>query len=475
MENLCDKEIEASIISSLIDKPNIYFSIAIEKRIQEEDFCDELNRKIYKYLLEKWSEGEDISPTIFAYDFPEFEKYKEEIANRYLLKAEYTKQEFKYMIKKLKELSVKRKTKENLEWYLKTIHKEKAENLLEDLLTKAIVLKETLETERYEKIELSNDGIDYANEILDRKERTSLIEGIPTGYSELDITIGGLKKEEVIIIAGRTSMGKSTFALNLFCNIAKQGYKTAFISLEMSKEQILDRIYASETGIPLNYLKKGQLSEEEENKIIEFISRLKEWNAILITRGVETFLDLKTIAYELKNEGKLDILIIDYLQLLKGNRRYNSRQEEVADISRSIKLLAKELEIPIIALAQLSREVEKRGDKRPVLSDLRESGSIEQDADIVIFLYRPEYYLKIHKKSVPDHLKNVAEVIIAKNRQGETKTLYFKFYPEIQKFEEEAEMEDIQKHLNNEEDENTPNLDDLMDFPEGESDLGIEF
>jgi replicative DNA helicase len=438
MEEFKNIPLESALIGNMVKKPNEVLPIVIEKGLKTEDFYDDLNKKVFEYLIKKWENNEVISYTIFPKDFQDFEKYKDEIANRYLLSEILDKNEILFTVNKLKELSAKRKLYNILKFNEQLLKKENVSKILKRILEDTIEIKEFLEKDKHTKYNIGEALNKYKEEILKRKYKPSILEGLPTGFSEIDKLTGGLKGGEVIIIAGRPSMGKSAFALNIFTNLLKEGYKACFVSLEMGENQIWDRIFSSETGIDIYSIRKGNFTEEEEEKIKEFAEEIAiHWEGKVITRGVETFMDLKTIAYELKEENSLDCLIIDYLQLLKGDKKYHSRQEEVAEISRSLKILAKELDIPIVALAQLSREVEKRSDKRPLLSDLRESGSIEQDADIIMFLYRPEYYLITKNRHIPSDLKGKTEVIIAKNRQGATKTIELKFHPSIQKFEEE--------------------------------------
>ncbi|MFB0638017.1 replicative DNA helicase [Candidatus Phytoplasma solani] len=248
-------------------------------------------------------------------------------------------------------------------------------------------------------------------------QRKKYLVGLSTGFANLNNITLGFKPEEFIIIAARPSMGKSTFMLNLALNVANANYNPnnphiAIFSLEMSNEQLAMRMLSSVAKIEH---KKIQLSgvDKEEKMLLEMaIDKMNSLNIYFDDSAAVNILDIKAKCRKLKSQNKLDIVMIDYLQLIRKTKK-NNRQEEVAEISQSLKQMARELKIPVIALSQLSRDVEKREDKRPILADLRDSGSIEQDADIVMFLYREDYYQK-DKKTSPGK----TQVIIAKNRQG---------------------------------------------------------
>ena len=254
-------------------------------------------------------------------------------------------------------------------------------------------------------------------------QRKSEITGIPTGYYDLDKVTSGLHENELIIIAARPAMGKTAFALNLATNIALNTEKTvALFNMEMSGEQLAMRMLSSVGQIDGYKLKSGKLEHHDWKKFNEAMSRLAETKLFIDDTAGMTISEIKAKCRRLYNsEGGLGVVIIDYLQLISGSARYaGNRQQEVSEISRSLKTLAMELNVPVIALAQLSRTVEGREDKRPLLSDLRESGSIEQDADIVAFLYRDDYYTK--EISIDENTSK-SEFIIAKHRNGPTTTV----------------------------------------------------
>jgi len=254
--------------------------------------------------------------------------------------------------------------------------------------------------------------------------------GLKTGFEDLDKMTSGFQRGDLIIIAARPSMGKTAFAINLAYNIViKYKQPVIFFSLEMSKEQIAQRFLSLESSVPLSKIRNATLSVQDMDKIGEAISLLSEQPIYIDDSPILTTMDIRVKSRKVKVDKKaLGAIFIDYLQLIKGEDKSESRVQELSEISRSLKALAKELNVPVIALSQLSREVEKRVDKKPLLSDLRESGAIEQEADVVIFLYREDYYKKETKK------QNFTEVIIAKQRNGPTGSIMFYFAKEILKF-----------------------------------------
>ena len=256
------------------------------------------------------------------------------------------------------------------------------------------------------------------------------ITGVSTGFADLDYKTSGLHGTELIIVAARPAMGKSAFAINLATNAAVQNkVPVAIFNLEMSKEQIGNRILCSEAMVDSNKVKTGQLEDQDWVKLASTLGVLSDAPIYIDDTPGITVMEIRAKCRKLKMEKNIGMVVIDYLQLIQGSgKRNSSREQEISEISRSLKILAKELDIPVIALSQLSRGVESREDKRPMLSDLRESGAIEQDADIVIFLYRDDYYNEDSEE------KNVAEVIMAKHRGGSTGTVKLAWMPSYTKF-----------------------------------------
>jgi replicative DNA helicase len=255
------------------------------------------------------------------------------------------------------------------------------------------------------------------------------ITGIPTGFTELDRMTAGFQRNDLIIVAARPSVGKTAFALNIAQNVAtKTDEVVAIFSLEMGAEQLVMRMLSSEGNINAQNLRTGDLSDEDWKKLTMAMGSLSNAQIYIDDTPGIRIAEMRAKCRRLKQERGLGMILIDYLQLIQGDGKADNRQQEVSEISRSLKALARELEVPVIALSQLSRSVEQRQDKRPMMSDIRESGSIEQDADIVAFLYRDDYYDKETEN------KNIIEIIIAKQRNGPVGTVQLAFAKEYSKF-----------------------------------------
>ena len=265
------------------------------------------------------------------------------------------------------------------------------------------------------------------NQLLNKEQVTP---GIPSGFYFTDSLTGGLKKSDMIILAARPSMGKTALALNIAANVAKKN-SVLFFSLEMNHTQLIERVVAAAAKVNSRNIQHRNLTGDELDRVIAQVDRVDKMKLFIDDAAGISLSEVKMKARKVQREHGLDLIVIDYLQLMQGSKHYKGdRVQEVSELSRGIKSLARELNIPILALSQLSRAVELRADKRPMLSDLRESGSIEQDADIVMFLYRDEYYNR------ESELKGTAELIVAKNRNGATGTVPLKLEKEFVRFEE---------------------------------------
>ena len=271
------------------------------------------------------------------------------------------------------------------------------------------------------------DSFTQLEELYNRKQH---ITGVPSGFADLDYRTAGFHGSELILVAARPAMGKSAFALNIATNAAvRADVPVAIFNLEMSKEQLVNRILCSEAMVDSNKVRTGKLEEEDWSKLAEAIGRLSASNIYIDDTPGISITEIRAKCRKLQVEKHIGMVIIDYLQLIQGtNKRGGSREQEISEISRSLKIMAKELNVPVIALSQLSRAVEQRPDHKPMLSDLRESGAIEQDADIVMFLYRDDYYNPDSEK------KNIAEVIIAKHRGGSTGSVDLRWFGSYTKF-----------------------------------------
>jgi len=344
-----------------------------------------------------------------------------------------------------------------------------AENLIETAENNLYLISESGQSER--SFLKFTDALKGAVDIISEAyKRDGKIAGVPTGFKDLDKKLGGLHKSDLIIIAGRPSMGKTALGTNIAFNCANKyleeidefqnkkiidGGKVAFFSLEMSSEQLATRILAEQTKISGDKMRKAELNKEDFNKIAKTSSKLENLNLIIDDNPVLTIPTLRARARRLKRLHDINLIIIDYLQLMSSasTNRNDGRVQEISEITRGLKSIAKELNIPIIALSQLSRQVEQREDKRPQLSDLRESGTIEQDSDVVMFIYRESYYLERLepiRKSEEDDMKynervsrwqqltnenyNKAEIIIAKQRHGPIGSIKMHFDANYTKF-----------------------------------------
>ncbi len=269
-----------------------------------------------------------------------------------------------------------------------------------------------------------------ALDVIEKASKTrGNVTGIPTGFIDLDYKLSGLQNSDLILIAARPSMGKTAFVLNIAQHVAfRQNRAVAVFSLEMSKEQLVNRLFSLESHVDAQLLRTGNLKDTDWEKLIEGAGIIGKSKLIIDDTSGISIAEMRSKCRKYKLEQGLDLIIIDYLQLMSSRRSNESRQQEISEISRSLKGLARELNVPVVALSQLSRAVESRTDKRPMLSDLRESGAIEQDADVCMFIYRDDYY----NPDTDD--KNIAEIIIAKQRNGPIGTVRLAWMPQYTRF-----------------------------------------
>lgn len=305
--------------------------------------------------------------------------------------------------------------------------KESLEYILEDTEKRVFQLVQTRNTDNF--VPIRQIVMNAMDKIEAAAKSKGYVTGIPTGFVDLDYRTAGMQPSDLILIAARPSMGKTAFELNLAHYMAfRKNLTVAVFSLEMSKEQLVNRMFAMESSVDAQKLRTGQLNDQEWERLIESAGTIGRSNLIIDDTPGITIAELRSKCRKYKLEHNLAIIMIDYLQLMSGGGRSESRQQEISEISRSLKALARELNVPVVALSQLSRAVEQRPDHRPMLSDLRESGAIEQDADVVMFLYRDDYY---H----PDTDKQgISEVIIAKQRNGPIGTVELAWLPEYTRF-----------------------------------------
>ncbi len=423
-------EAEQSVVGSMImDKEAIV--IAIEMLLQE-DFYYQQNGLLFQAMVELYNAGEPVD-IVTLQDKLKAMNVPEEISSlefvKDLITAVPTSANVKFYAQIVKDKSVLRRLIKVTEEIQNKCYLGQGE--LEDILA---------DTEKNIFHLLQNRGggdyVPIKEVVLNALEKIELasktqgnVTGIPTGFIDLDYKTSGLQPSDFILIAARPSMGKTALVLNMAQYIAfHENMSIAIFSLEMSKEQLVNRLFSLESRVDAQILRSGNLNDSDWEKLIEGAGVIGKSKLIIDDTPGISISELRSKCRKYKLEQDLKLIIIDYLQLMSGNGKNDSRQQEISDISRSLKGLARELNVPVIALSQLSRAVEQRPDHRPMLSDLRESGAIEQDADVVMFIYRDDYYNK------DSDMKNIAEVNIAKQRNGPIGTVNLVWLPQYTKF-----------------------------------------
>ncbi|NLX86792.1 MAG: replicative DNA helicase [Clostridiales bacterium] len=429
-------EAEQSVLGAmLLDREAI---ISASEHIKPEDFYRDSHREIYEAIMELFDRGEPVDLVTLT----------EQLRQRNTLEAVGG-------VAFLTDLSSSVPTTANVVHYAKIIHEK-------SLLRKLIRVCGEISDKSFEASEETVAIIEFAEkEIFDISQRRTSkgftplkdilvssynkIEelyntkgkttGVSTGFIDVDSKTSGLQKSDLILVAARPSMGKTAFALNIAQHAAlKGGIPVAIFSLEMSKEQLVNRMICAEASIDSHKLRTGNLADEDWPRLAEAVSRLSKANIYIDDTPGITVAEMRSKCRRLKLERGLELVLIDYLQLMQGSGRAESRQQEISEISRSLKALAREMDCPVLAISQLSRAPEMRSEHRPMLSDLRESGAIEQDADVVMFLYRDEYYHPDTEK------KGIAEVILAKQRNGPTGTVELVWLDRFTKFADMAKF-----------------------------------
>lgn len=424
-------EAEQSVIGSMImDRDAI--TTAVEM-LQKEDFYHEQYGIIFEAMKELYESSQPVDLVTLQNKLKQKE-VPEEVSSlefvRDLLNTVPTSANIKYYAAIVQEKAVKRKLiriMENIEneCYAGTESLESILNKTEKDVFGLLNSRNSGEFVPIRKVVMN------ALEKIEKASRQSgTVTGIPTGFLDLDYRTAGLQPSDLILVAARPSMGKTAFVLNIAQYVAfHEGKSVAIFSLEMSKEQLVNRLFSLEARVDAQALRTGNLSDADWEKLVEGAGIIGDSRLIIDDTPGISINELRSKCRKFKLEQGLDIIIIDYLQLMTGSGRgTDSRQQEISEISRSLKGLARELNVPVIALSQLSRAVEQRPDHRPMMSDLRESGAIEQDADVVMFIYRDDYYNK------DTELKGISEIIIAKQRNGPIGTVNLVWLPEYTKF-----------------------------------------
>lgn len=426
-----DIEAEQAIIGSMLtDKDAVIAAVEV---LQEQDFYREDNKIIYSAILNLYNRAEPIDIITLKSELKSMGKFEAVGGLEYIV-----------------QLPDKVPTTSNVEQYIKIVEEKSMLRALIKTADELITLGydptqeveqviDTAEKKIFQVMQKKNqkgyssikdilvDTFTQLEQLYNQKES---ITGVPTGFVDLDYRTSGLHNSDLILVAARPAMGKSAFALNIATNAAVRAkVPVAIFSLEMSKEQMTNRILCSEAMVDSAKVRTGKIDDDEWAKLAATSGELSEAGIYIDDTPGISIMEIRAKCRKMKLEKNIGLVVIDYLQLVQGsNKKGVSREQEIAEISRSLKILAKEIDVPVIALSQLSRAPEQRIDHRPMLSDLRESGSIEQDADIVMFLYRDDYYNEDTEK------KNIAEVIIAKHRSGATGTVELLWLANYTKF-----------------------------------------
>ncbi len=423
-------EAEQSVIGSMImDREAIVVASEI---ISGEDFYNKQYGILFETMIELNDQGspvdlvtlqnrlkeKDVPPEVSSLEFV-----------RDLITAVPTSANIKYYANIVAEKSTLRKLIRLNEEIANTCYagKENLEFILEDTEKRIFQLVQKRNTGDF--MPIRQVVMNAMDKIETAAKNKGSVTGIPTGFTDLDYRTAGMQPSDLVLIAARPSMGKTAFVLNIAEHVAfKQNLPVVIFSLEMSKEQLVNRMFSLESSVDAQKLRTGQLNDQEWERLIESAGVIGRSKLVIDDTPGISISELRSKCRKLKLEHGLSMIIIDYLQLMSGSGRSDSRQQEISDISRSLKSVARELGVPVLALSQLSRAVEQRPDHRPMLSDLRESGAIEQDADVVMFIYRDDYYNHDTEK------KGVSEIIIAKQRNGPIGTVELAWLPEYTKF-----------------------------------------
>lgn len=409
-----DAIIEASEIITGADFYQQQYGIVFEAMIELNDE----GKAVDLVTLQERLKEKDLPPEISSMEFV-----------RDLLSAVPTSANVKYYAEIVAEKSMLRKLIKTTEEISNACYlgKEKTQDVLETTEKKIFDLVQNRGSQEF--VPIRQVVLNAIEKIEKASRNQGSVTGIPTGFIDLDYKTSGFQPSDLILVAARPSMGKTAFVLNIAQYMAFRNDVTAAIfSLEMSKEQLVNRLLALESKVDSQNIRTGNLEDEEWAKLIEGANIIGNSHLIIDDKPGISISELRSKCRKYKMEHNLGIIFIDYLQLMTGSGRSESRQQEISEISRSLKALARELNVPVVALSQLSRAVEQRPDHRPMLSDLRESGAIEQDADVVMFIYRDDYYNKDSEN------KNIAEIIIAKQRNGPIGTVNLVWMPNYTKF-----------------------------------------
>ena len=424
-------EAEQSVIGSMImDKDAI---ISANEILIEDDFYHKQYGILFQSMIELYNDGKPVDLVTLQNRLKEKDVPKEVQSLEFvrdLVTSVPTSANIKYYANIVKDMAMKRKLIKVMEEIENECYagKESLDSIMDKTEHDVFALLSTRQTGDY--VPIRQVVMNALEKIEKASQQQGTVTGIPTGFIDLDYRTAGLQPSDLILVAARPSMGKTAFVLNLAQHVAfHENMCTAIFSLEMSKEQLVNRLFSLESRVDAQALRTGNLSDADWEQLVEGAGIIGDSELIIDDTPGISISEMRSKCRKYKLEHDLKLIIIDYLQLMSGSGRGSeSRQQEISDISRSLKALARELSVPVIALSQLSRAVEQRPDHRPMLSDLRESGAIEQDADVVMFIYRDDYYNK------DTELKGISEIIIAKQRNGPIGTVNLAWLPQYTKF-----------------------------------------
>ena len=427
-------EAEKAVVGAMLMDNDKEAILSASEIISGQDFYQTAYGTIFDAMVELFNEGRPVDPLTLMERLkekdvpPEIESME---FMRELLNAVTTSANVKYYAEIVSEKSMMRKLIKLNESIANSCYagKEPLEQILETTEKSVFELLQRRSVGEY--VPIKQVVLNALERIEKASKNKGVVTGIPTGFIDLDYKLSGLQPSDLVLVAARPSMGKTAFVLNIAQHVAfKKEKRVAVYSLEMSKEQLVNRLFALESQVDSQMLRTGNLKDSDWEKLIEGAGIIGRSNLIIDDTPSISVSELRSKCRKYKLEHNIELVIIDYLQLMMGSagKRQESRQQEISEISRSLKALARELNVPVVALSQLSRAVESRPDKRPMLSDLRESGAIEQDADVVMFIYRDEYYNKDSDK------KRQAEIIIAKQRNGPIGTVDLAWLADYTKF-----------------------------------------
>jgi len=427
-----DELAERAVLGAMIKDPE---SIpAVLEHLREEDFYLETHRLLFSLLYKVWEDkGKDWDDIVLK-GYLERRGLQDKISMSFVYALAHEAAEGPLLLEAIRAVKEKSGIRKLMDLSLEVLRDSKERpdlNALVERLSQRvyeIALKHQT-SQFYHAKEVANSVLEFIDQ---RRKAERLITGLSSSFLDLDRLTAGFQSSDLVVIAARPGMGKSSFMLSIALHLAlKENVSLAIFSLEMSKEQLMIRKFSMLSGVPLQNIRHGYVRDEDWEKIVKAALEISSREIYIDDNPNLTTTELRVKSRKFKKEKGVGVIFVDYLQLLKPPYRHATRQEEVAEISRNLKALAKELEVPVIALAQLSRQVEQRADKRPQLADLRESGQIEQDADLIIFIHRPEYY---KKRPMPEE-EGLAEIIVAKQRQGPTGLIKLAFNKDTTAFE----------------------------------------